>query len=112
MHIIILVCVSEILVNCVSHTFAHQTVSRLKFFQDWIDHSTPNVFWVSGFYFTQSFLTGVLQNYARKYTIPIDHLGFEFKVLKEENTMDSKPEDGAYIKVRLFVCLFVCDEWH
>ena len=43
--------------------------------------------------------TGVSQNYARKYTIPIDHLGFEFEVLKEENNMEEKPDDGAYIKV-------------
>ena len=45
------------------------------------------------------FSTGVSQNYARKYTIPIDHLGFEFEVLKEENNMEEKPNDGAYIKV-------------
>ena len=44
-------------------------------------------------------LLGVLQNYARRYTIPIDHLGFEFEVLKEEGDIGCKPEDGAYIKV-------------
>ena len=41
------------------------------------------------------------QNYARKYTIPIDQLGFEFEVLKVEDDMESKPEDGAYIKVKM-----------
>ena len=40
----------------------------------------------------------MLQNYARKYTIPIDKLAFEFDVLQEENDMPKKPEDGAYIK--------------
>ena len=44
------------------------------------------------------FCLGVLQNYARKYTIPIDKLAFEFDVLQEDNDMPTKPDDGAYIK--------------
>ncbi|XP_062266298.1 dynein axonemal heavy chain 3 [Platichthys flesus] len=73
-------------------------LARLQFLQDWIDKGPPTVFWLSGFYFTQSFLTGVSQNFARKYTIPIDFIGFEFEVTKAETHMDEKPEDGAYVK--------------
>ncbi|CAO2583041.1 Dynein axonemal heavy chain 3, partial [Lemmus lemmus] len=73
-------------------------LARLAFFQEWILKGPPVVFWISGFYFTQSFLTGVSQNYARKYTIPIDHIGFEFEVTTQETAMETIPEDGAYIK--------------
>jgi len=53
-------------------------VNRLKFIQEWIDNGAPNVVWLSGFFFTQSFLTGVKQDFARKYKIAIDKIEFTF----------------------------------
>lgn len=47
---------------------------------------------------------GVSQNFARKYTIPIDKLGFEYRVIRDEkDDLKTKPEDGAYIYVRVNV---------
>ncbi|KAL1497384.1 hypothetical protein ABEB36_008364 [Hypothenemus hampei] len=73
-------------------------IARLKFFQDWIDKGAPMVFWLSGFYFTQSFLTGVLQNYSRQKRLPIDWIHFEFYVTKFEQEVENAPEVGVYCK--------------
>ena len=73
-------------------------MQRLVFLTKWIDKGVPASYWISGFYFPQGFLTACLQNYARKYSYPIDTVAFSFVMMEEavEELVD-KPEDGVYI---------------
>lgn len=52
-----------------------------------VPRSQPDSYWLSGFYFPQGFLTGVLQSHARKLGIPVDSLHFTFEV--DRNPVDT-----------------------
>ncbi|KAK9870895.1 hypothetical protein WA026_009851 [Henosepilachna vigintioctopunctata] len=69
--------------------------ARIAFLNKWKNQGIPSVFWISGFYFPQAFLTGTLQNFARKYIISIDTINFSFKVLTDAPSR--RPPDGCCI---------------
>ncbi len=56
-------------------------IERCRMMSDWVARGPPPVFWISGFYFTHAFLTGVKQNYARRRRIPIDTITFNYACL-------------------------------
>jgi len=78
-------------------SYVGDLAARLKFLQDWIDKGAPVTFWLSGFFFTQSFLTGQLQNYARKTKMEIDTLVWNYKVLPAVEQKFQKPETGCLV---------------
>jgi dynein heavy chain len=71
--------------------------ARLKFLTDWQNDGHPPTYWLSGFFFTQAFLTGQAQNFARKFTLPIDTLGWTYTVLEHGKSDWEKPETGTII---------------
>ncbi|KAF4023972.1 hypothetical protein G4228_016077 [Cervus hanglu yarkandensis] len=73
-------------------------LQRLDFLQTWISEGIPAVFWISGFFFPQAFLTGTLQNYARKSVISIDTISFDFKVMPQSvSELKTRPKEGCFI---------------
>merc|ERR1719503_295829 len=82
-------------------SWVNDLLRRLTFLGDWMeDGKAPNIYWISGFFFTQAFITGTLQNFARKHSTPIDKAEFDFQVLTAEQAeaaAAAKPEDGAYL---------------
>eukprot|EP00930_Biecheleria_cincta_P074768 TRINITY_DN6197_c0_g1_i1.p1 TRINITY_DN6197_c0_g1~~TRINITY_DN6197_c0_g1_i1.p1 ORF type:complete len:4188 (+),score=808.10 TRINITY_DN6197_c0_g1_i1:1794-12566(+) len=81
-------------------SYVNDLVERMNMFTTWIEKSHPENYWISGFFFTQSFLTGQLQNYSRKRQLPIDTLMWTFHVMKKEVSapgINPKPEEGCIV---------------
>ncbi|KTF88877.1 hypothetical protein cypCar_00027703 [Cyprinus carpio] len=73
-------------------------VQRISFLENWISDGIPAVFWISGFFFPQAFLTGTMQNFARRASVSIDTIAFDFKVMKEAVAeLTVRPDIGCFI---------------
>ncbi|KAJ1636012.1 dynein heavy chain [Pavlovales sp. CCMP2436] len=76
-------------------SYVGDLMGRLVFFQRWCDNGVPVLFDMPAFFFTQAFMTGTLQNYARKYKIPIDTVDFDFEFVSSAPKV--RPQDGAFV---------------
>jgi dynein heavy chain len=77
--------------------YCNDLYARLAFADDWLQTTPPSVFWIGGFFFPQAFLTGASQNFARRYTVPIDQVMFANENMpRDEYT--NKPKDGVYTR--------------
>ncbi|KAK4872624.1 hypothetical protein RN001_014653 [Aquatica leii] len=86
---------------------------QIEFFfkmQTWVDCYQPPSYWLSGFYFTQGFLTGTLQTHARKYDLPIDQLKYDFsiqpyfveqEVIRQAHLEEGREVHSAYGKINV-----------
>ncbi|OHT02341.1 Dynein heavy chain family protein [Tritrichomonas foetus] len=70
---------------------------RIKFFNEWVQNGPPVLFWISGFFMQQSFLTGIKQNCARRQQIGVDTISFAFQVMTERD-IKTRPEEGVLIR--------------
>ena len=77
-------------------SYVAELLDRLSFFQNWVDDGPPVIFKMPSFFFVQAFMTGCMQNYARKYTIPIDTIDFDFEFIAAADAPKAKPEDGVF----------------
>eukprot|EP00961_Rhodomonas_salina_P063759 857225-Rhodomonas_salina.14 len=75
--------------------YINDFLERLAFLQRWIDDKMPTVYWMPGFFFVHAFMTGGMQNFARKYGLPVDTLNFEHHMMPESD-YGKPPEDGIY----------------
>jgi len=77
-------------------------LERIEFMRSWFVNGHPSSFWMSGLFFPQGFITGVLQNHARESNIPVSEISFRFHVLrKQENEIAKGPPVYIYICLNL-----------
>eukprot|EP00854_Cymbomonas_tetramitiformis_P002297 gene2297-3019_t len=83
-------------------SYIKELLERINFFQTWVDKGKPSVYWLSGFFFTQAFLTASKQNFARVTKVEIDKIDFDYEMMDQADDYDEPPEHGIYTRGLFF----------
>lgn len=76
-------------------------LERVEFMRVWLANGHPSSFWISGLFYPQGFITGVLQNHARETKIPVSEITFKYNILsKQANEIVKGP---AVIKILILI---------
>lgn len=74
-------------------------LQRIEQLSTWVSDTYPRVYWLSGFTYPTGFLTAVLQTTARRSSVPIDTLSFEYSIVNlDEKEVTAPPKEGVYIR--------------
>lgn len=79
-------------------SWTRDLLQRIDQLARWAEGTYPPYYWLSGFTYPTGFLTAVLQTTARKNSVPIDTLSFEFSVMHvDPSELAAAPKEGAYM---------------
>ena len=71
---------------------------RIEFINKWLIEGHPSVYWMSGLFYPQGFITGVFQNHARETKIPVSDITMKYTVIdKSEDELTKGPKYGIYV---------------
>jgi dynein heavy chain len=71
---------------------------RIEFINKWLIEGHPAVYWMSGLFYPQGFITGVFQNHARETKIPVSDITMKYTVIdKSEDELVKGPKYGIYV---------------
>jgi dynein heavy chain len=68
---------------------------RIAYFAGWIERGVPTLCWLGGLFFPQSYITGVLQNFARQSGVTVDKVTWRTQVMPAEPV--ALPVVGCYL---------------
>lgn len=76
-----------------------ELLERIEMFDTWIKGTYPSVWWLTAFTYPTGFLTAILQTTARRHSIAIDTLAFDYSIVSvAEDAIEGPPKEGCYVR--------------